>query len=122
MQMREDRVSGEANATQLLTLPHAIARSHRYASSLHMHEQAVLAILMIEQHEIARYPSDLCLGEVSDTRSWWPSYLQTSSPECHLQLREQRLHPAHRLAGRSRTSYLACEDRRDTRALAHPDK
>src|SRR5438552_15976439 len=53
MQMGKDRVSSEANATHDLTLPHAITRSYGYAPSLHMHKQAVLAILVIEQHEIA---------------------------------------------------------------------
>ncbi len=66
--------------------------------------------------------SDPYQPEVLDARSSWPWHLQTSFPECHLQLPEQRLHPAHRSAGRTHTSYPACGGRRDTRALAHPDK
>src|ERR1039457_6681900 len=51
--MWKERVSSEANATHDLTLSHAITRSHGYAASLHMHEQAILAIQVVEQHEIA---------------------------------------------------------------------
>jgi hypothetical protein len=53
MQMWKDRVSGEANATHQLTLRHAITRFHDHAAGLHVYKPAVLAILMIEQHEIA---------------------------------------------------------------------
>lgn len=51
--MWKERVSSESNATHHLTLSHAITRSHGYAASLHMHEQAVLSIQVIEHHEIA---------------------------------------------------------------------
>ena len=52
MQMWKDRVSSEAHATHDLTLPHAITRSHGYTASLHMHKQAVLAVLVINQDAV----------------------------------------------------------------------
>ena len=52
MQVWKDRVSGEANATHELPRLHAIASFHNYAAGLHMNQQAVLAILMIDQYEV----------------------------------------------------------------------
>ena len=52
MQMGKDRISGEADATHELPQFDVISAFHDHAAGLHMHKQAVLAILMIEQYEI----------------------------------------------------------------------
>jgi hypothetical protein len=72
MQMWEDRVSGEADATQL-----PCRASYAQAGcTRHSGDQAT---------RNCRYPSALSLAEVPDARSSWPWHLETSFPECHLQ-------------------------------------
>ncbi len=52
MQMGKDRISGEADATDGLPQFDVISAFHDHAAELHMHKQAVLAILVINQDEV----------------------------------------------------------------------
>src|ERR1035438_4654864 len=53
MQMGKDRISGEADSTHGLPRFDAISAFDDYATGFHMHKQAVLAILVINQYEVA---------------------------------------------------------------------
>src|SRR5581483_3770955 len=53
VKVRKDRVSGETDAAQKLALVDAIAWLYSDAAGLHVNQEAVLTILMIEQDEIA---------------------------------------------------------------------
>src|SRR5580704_17086549 len=72
MQMWEDRVPCETNATQLLTWLNSIAGFHNYAADLHMHEQAVLTILVINQHKIPD------IFRIFANRKFWMPNLRSS--------------------------------------------
>jgi len=53
VQVRKDRIAGKADAAQELTLLHTIAGLYGDTSGLHVHQQAIFAVLVIEHHEIA---------------------------------------------------------------------
>src|ERR1700739_2452110 len=53
MQMRKDRVSCKADGTHLFPLLYAITGTHQHAPRLHVYEQAILAVLVVDQREIA---------------------------------------------------------------------
>jgi hypothetical protein len=53
MQVWKDRVSSKSYSTHLFALNHVIARVHDYRPGLHVNKQAVFAILMVDQNEIA---------------------------------------------------------------------
>jgi hypothetical protein len=70
MQVWEDRVSGEANATYELPRLYLIANFHNYAAGLHMNQQAVLAILVINQDPVPD------VFRVLASRKFWMSDLR----------------------------------------------
>ena len=51
--MWKDRVPCKADSTHLLPLLYMVARPHNHASRLHVHEQAVLVVLVVDKYEVA---------------------------------------------------------------------